>query len=175
MKILEIHKFYKSRAHISTALLMIWWCNTAVTMALSGYRMFLALGARNQYFGLLNLCWTYVYAGVACKMWEEYDSVSVFLQIIVCLVCSWPHTGSSPFYGLCMGACVFSQTFPSNRFSIKRKIDRLKISRASWSIVAEWLGRRTLGRMVRMSDSQPEGRGFESRRRHGVVSVSRIP
>jgi hypothetical protein len=31
------------------------------------------------------------------------------------------------------------------------------------------------GRMVRMSDSQPEGRGFESRQRHGVVSVSRIP
>jgi hypothetical protein len=31
------------------------------------------------------------------------------------------------------------------------------------------------GRMVRTSDSQPEGRGFESRRRHGVVSVSRIP
>jgi hypothetical protein len=24
------------------------------------------------------------------------------------------------------------------------------------------------GRMVRMSDSQPEGRGFESRRRHGI-------
>jgi hypothetical protein len=31
------------------------------------------------------------------------------------------------------------------------------------------------GRMVRMSDSQPEGRGFKSRRRHGVVSVSTIP
>jgi hypothetical protein len=31
------------------------------------------------------------------------------------------------------------------------------------------------GRMVRTSDSQPEGRVFESRRRHGVVSVSRIP
>jgi hypothetical protein len=31
------------------------------------------------------------------------------------------------------------------------------------------------GRMVRTSDSQPEGRGFESRQRHGVVSVSRIP
>jgi hypothetical protein len=31
------------------------------------------------------------------------------------------------------------------------------------------------GRMVRTSDSQPEGRGFESRRRHGAVSVSRIP
>jgi hypothetical protein len=27
------------------------------------------------------------------------------------------------------------------------------------------------GRMVRELDSQPEGRGFESRRRHGVVSV----
>jgi hypothetical protein len=25
------------------------------------------------------------------------------------------------------------------------------------------------GRMVRTSDSQPEARGFESRRRHGVV------
>jgi hypothetical protein len=31
------------------------------------------------------------------------------------------------------------------------------------------------GRMARTSDSQPEGRGFESGRRHGVVSVSRIP
>jgi hypothetical protein len=31
------------------------------------------------------------------------------------------------------------------------------------------------GRMVRMSDSQQEGRGFESQRRHGMVSVSRIP
>jgi hypothetical protein len=31
------------------------------------------------------------------------------------------------------------------------------------------------GRMVRMSDSQPEGREFESRRWHSVVSVSRIP
>jgi hypothetical protein len=31
------------------------------------------------------------------------------------------------------------------------------------------------GRMVRMPDAQPEGRGFESRRRHGMVSVSRIP
>jgi hypothetical protein len=31
------------------------------------------------------------------------------------------------------------------------------------------------GRMVRTSDSQPEDHGFESRRRHGVVSVSRIP
>jgi hypothetical protein len=31
------------------------------------------------------------------------------------------------------------------------------------------------GRMVGISDSQPESRGFESRRRHGVVSVSRIP
>jgi hypothetical protein len=31
------------------------------------------------------------------------------------------------------------------------------------------------GRMVRMSDSQPDCREFESRRRHGVVSVSRIP
>jgi hypothetical protein len=31
------------------------------------------------------------------------------------------------------------------------------------------------GRMVRMSDSQPGGCGFESRRRHGVVSVGRIP
>jgi hypothetical protein len=29
------------------------------------------------------------------------------------------------------------------------------------------------GRMVRMLDSQPEGHGFESRRRHGVESVSR--
>jgi hypothetical protein len=29
--------------------------------------------------------------------------------------------------------------------------------------------------MVRTSDSQPWGRGFESRRRHDVVSVSRIP
>jgi hypothetical protein len=32
-----------------------------------------------------------------------------------------------------------------------------------------------LKEMVRMSDSQPEGLGFESRPRHGVVSVSRIP
>jgi hypothetical protein len=39
--------------------------------------------------------------------------------------------------------------------------------RSKFSVVAEWLGRRT--------DSQPEGRGFESRRRHGAVSVSRIP
>jgi hypothetical protein len=31
------------------------------------------------------------------------------------------------------------------------------------------------GWMVRTSDSQPKGRGFESRRRHGTVSVSRIP
>jgi hypothetical protein len=31
------------------------------------------------------------------------------------------------------------------------------------------------GRMVRTSDFQPEGRGFESRRRHGVASLSRIP
>jgi hypothetical protein len=31
------------------------------------------------------------------------------------------------------------------------------------------------GRMVRTSDSQPEGHGFESRQRHGAVSVSRIP
>jgi hypothetical protein len=31
------------------------------------------------------------------------------------------------------------------------------------------------GRMVRTSDSQPKGRGIESRRRHGAVSVSRIP
>jgi hypothetical protein len=36
-----------------------------------------------------------------------------------------------------------------------------------------WVERR--GRMVRTSDSQPAGRGFESRRRHGVVSMSRIP
>jgi hypothetical protein len=37
--------------------------------------------------------------------------------------------------------------------------------RIMWNIVAEWLGCRT----------QPEGRGFESRRRHDVVSVSRVP
>jgi hypothetical protein len=48
------------------------------------------------------------------------------------------------------------------------------------NIVAEWLGRRTLNQRVvgsnpRTSDSQPEGRGFESRPRHGVVSLSRIP
>jgi hypothetical protein len=36
---------------------------------------------------------------------------------------------------------------------------------ASRSVVADWLGRRTLNR----------GRGFESRRRHGAVSLSRLP
>jgi hypothetical protein len=35
----------------------------------------------------------------------------------------------------------------------------------SWRIMAEWLERQT----------QPKGRGFESRRKHGTVSVSRIP
>jgi hypothetical protein len=35
--------------------------------------------------------------------------------------------------------------------------------------------RECCGRILRMSDSQPEDRGFESPRRHGVVSVSRIP
>jgi hypothetical protein len=40
----------------------------------------------------------------------------------------------------------------------------------------QWVGHpRRRGRMVRMLDSQPEGRGFESRQKHGTVSASRIP
>jgi hypothetical protein len=94
----------------------------------------------------------------------------------------------------CRGQCV-CQWFPTSllkithchclHYCVGNVIMPARSKRSSWHNLSAmypvvWLSdtipqveRR--GRMVRTSDSQPKSRGFDSRRRHGAVSVSRIP
>jgi hypothetical protein len=66
---------------------------------------------------------------------------------------------------LCHGLFVHPVSTSSPHYLRDLNVPYIPPQTLWWSVVAEWLGRRT----------QPEGRGFESRQRHGAVSVNRIP